>query len=92
MFHRQKTIIKETVDAKKNKLTGAESWDLIKNAREIIVGRGKKYEVFVPTDANRDDILSRCLGRTGNLRAPALKIGDRFIIGFNDDMFQEFID
>lgn len=91
MLDGKKIRISETVDAKKLKLAHAQAWNLLKKGREIIVGRGKKFHVFSPSETNKDVILSQCLGRTGNLRAPALKIGNRYIIGFNEDMYLKYI-
>lgn len=91
MFDGQKIRISETVDAKKLKIANEQAWNLLKKAREIVVGRGKKYLLFTPSESNKDEILSQCLGRTGNLRVPALKIGNRYIIGFNQDMYQKFV-
>jgi len=87
----QKIRISETVDAKKLKLANEQAWNLLKKGREIVVGRGKKFLVFTPSESNKDEILSQCLGRTGNLRAPALKIGNRFIIGFNEDIYLNYL-
>jgi len=91
VFDRQKIRISETVDAKKLKLANEQAWNLLKKGREIVVGRGKKFLVFTPSESNKNEILSQCLGRTGNLRAPALKIGNRYIIGFNEDMYMKYI-
>lgn len=92
MFNEQQLSIKETVDAKKQKLAGDEAWNFLKKAREIVVGRGKKYHVFCPSEKNKEDILKQCLGRTGNLRAPALIKDDRYIIGFSDEMYDKFVE
>ena len=91
MFVEKGTVIKESVDARKVKIENEKAWELLKEASEIVVGRGKKYLSFKPTAENKSDILSNCLGRTGNLRAPALKIGKRFIIGFNEDMYATYL-
>lgn len=89
MFDRTKTVIQETADARKEPVAGEQAWELLQNAKEIMVGRGKKYLRFNPTAENKAEILSNCLGRTGNLRAPALKIGNRYIVGFTEDMYAE---
>lgn len=91
MFDGQEIPISETVNAGKVKIADDEAWSLLQRAREIVVGRGKKYLVFNPSGSNKEEILKNCLGRTGNLRAPALKIGDRYIIGFNEDMYREYL-
>ncbi len=91
MLSKQRLSIRETVEAKKQKISGDEAWDFLKKAGEIVVGRGKKYLVFTPSEENREEILQQCLGRTGNLRAPALRIGSRDIIGFNEEMYEKYV-
>lgn len=91
MFDKQKTDIQETVDARKEPLADKETWNLLQKADEIIVGRGKKYLSFKPSQASKSEILQNCLGRTGNLRAPALKIGKKIIVGFTEEMYNKFV-
>lgn len=91
MFDKQGTEITEQVDARKQQITEINAWELLKGAQEIIVGRGKKYLSFKPSEAAKPEILANCLGRTGNLRAPALKIGKMIIIGFNEDMYAKYL-
>lgn len=91
MFDNRKTRIKESVEARTMKIAGDEAWALLRQAEEIIVGRGRKYTIFDPAKDGKEDILAACLGRTGNLRAPALKIGRRCIIGFSEDMYNTYL-
>ena len=42
---------------------------------------------FAPDEENREEILKAAMGRSGNLRAPTIRIGDRLLIGYNDDMY-----
>ena len=81
----------ETVEARTVKIDEDQAWKLLRKAKEIIVGRGKKYSVFHPASTNKPEILDQCLGRTGNLRAPALKVGDRYVIGFTEEMYDAYI-
>ena len=81
----------EVVDARKEKITEDEAWALLKAAQELIVGRGKRFEIFHPAEDEKEIILKACLGRTGNLRAPALKMGKRMVIGFNEAMYEQFV-
>ncbi len=57
----------------------------------LIIGKGKKYVEFQPVASNKDAIIKAALGRTGNLRAPALAIDDKLVIGFNADMYEKFV-
>ncbi|MCI5121968.1 MAG: hypothetical protein D3908_12400 [Candidatus Electrothrix sp. AUS4] len=84
-------VPEEVVDARKEKIAEDDAWVLIGAARELIVGRGKKFEIFHPAQDEKEVILKACLGRTGNLRAPALKMGKRMVIGFNDAMYEQFV-
>jgi len=91
VFDSQGTEISETVDARKQPISREGAWDLLKGAKEIVIGKGKKFLKITPSAHSREEILENCLGRSGTLRAPALKIGNRFIIGFNDDMYREYL-
>ncbi len=55
------------------------------------VGRGKKTLVFSPDTASKEEILKVSLGRTGNLRAPALRIGSVLYVGYNDTIYGDII-
>jgi len=91
VFNEKGIGLKETVEARKKKIGPDESWALLEKVIEIVVGKGKKILVYHPESDPKDEILRACLGRTGNLRAPALKVGDRMIIGFNPDMYEEYL-
>ncbi len=91
MFDERHIDIDETVEARKQKIAGNDAWNLLAGAAEIVVGRGKKYQVIRPSEENREEILRLCLGRTGNLRAPTLRIGDRLLVGFNEAMYSEYL-
>ena len=90
MFDEKGISIAESVEARKEKIQGDAAWAILGSARELIVGRGRKFQVLDPARDDREEILKLCLGRTGNLRAPTLKIGDRVVVGFNDEMYARF--
>jgi len=81
--------IDEIVDARKNVIKADGAWDLFKKAATLHVGRGKKTVLFTPDAESKEDILKVALGRTGNLRAPALRVGKIWYVGYNDDMYKE---
>ena len=91
MFDEKGIGITEAVEARKQKVEGEDAWAILGAAKELIVGRGKKFQVFDPKKDDKDPILKVCLGRTGNLRAPTLKMDDRVVVGFNDDMYEQFV-
>jgi len=62
--------------------------ELIQDSAKITIAKGKKIDIFdggQPTD----EIVSRMLGSTGNLRAPTITVGDRLVVGYNEDVYQE---
>ncbi|GAB4341343.1 MAG: hypothetical protein Kow0089_15620 [Desulfobulbaceae bacterium] len=91
MFEEKAVDIAETVDARKEPRTADTAWEILRDAAEIVVGKGKKFVRFDPKTDSREEILAACLGRTGNLRAPALRVGNRFLVGFNDEMYREYL-
>ena len=91
VFDKTKTVIQETADARKEQVADEQAWKLLQSAEEIVVGRGKKFLSFKPTAENKTEILTNCLGRTGNLRAPAIRIGKKYIVGFTEDMYAQYL-
>ncbi len=71
------------------KIDGA--WDLLSGAKKIYVASGKKILEFDPATADREELLKKATGRTGNLRAPTLRKGDVFFIGYNEEMYSTLV-
>jgi len=46
---------------------------------------------LTPSAENRDEILKRAMGPSGNLRAPTLRCGNDFLIGFNAELYSEWL-
>lgn len=80
---------KNRSDARKEKLDATAVWDLIGTAKRVEVAKGKRVEIFVPTAETQKSILKAVMGRSGNLRAPTVQIGDVFLVGFNDTLYAE---
>jgi arsenate reductase-like glutaredoxin family protein len=91
VFDEKEITITEAVEARKQKIEGDDAWNILASTDELIVGRGKKFQTFDPKNDDKDAILKVCLGRTGNLRAPTLKMENRIVVGFNADMYAQFI-
>lgn len=81
--------IKEQVSASR-KLGEERARELIAGASTIFVAKGKKLEDFSGQTAN-DELVSKMLGTTGNLRAPAVVVGPKVLIGFNEDLYRKVI-
>ena len=79
------------MDAGKQKYDQAAAWALLKGAEKISVAKGKKIQVFENVAAEKDDVLKNAMGPSGNLRAPTYRVGKQFIIGFNPDMYGDWV-
>jgi hypothetical protein len=62
---------------------------MIRELNTVYTARGKKIRVWNPATDAKEEILKDVMGRSGNLRAPALKLGDALIVGFNDEMYAQ---
>ena len=90
MLSRNSIPCTEVADARKASLAEEAAWQVLAAAREIIVAKGKKRLVFDPRRDSRETILKETLGRSGTLRAPTLRIGDRLLVGYNDELYAQF--
>lgn len=63
-------------------------WERLESAESVHVAKGKRVDAFAPKDGSQDDILAAVMGRSGNLRAPTLKVGDTFFVGFNEQLYE----
>ena len=90
MLNRTSIACETVAEARKASLAEEEAWQVLSAAREIIVAKGKKRLVFDPRRDSRETILKETLGRSGTLRAPTLRIGDRLLVGYNDELYAQF--
>ncbi len=70
------------------KIDGPRAWDLLKEAKTIVTFRGKKSHEWDPKKEDKEPILKHATGRTGNLRAPTIRLGNNLLIGFNEEGYQ----
>lgn len=62
---------------------------------ELLVARGKKtlrFDLSAGERPDEEEILGLLLGRSGKLRAPALRVGSRLLIGYGADMYESVFD
>jgi len=83
--------VRETVDARKTRYDDGDFDELFDGATKIVAARGKKHVVF---DLKKDppepsELAKRLLGPSGNLRAPAAKVGKTWLVGFSDDAWSD---
>lgn len=79
--------VRETVDAKKIRIGSDDLAELFAGAQEVVVTKGKKCENFQPDD---EALVSAALGRSGNLRAPTVRVGKRYLVGYSDEPWESF--
>ncbi|MDD2468837.1 MAG: ArsC family (seleno)protein [Desulfobulbus sp.] len=91
VLEQQHIPMEQRVDARKEALAGEAAWQLLSTANEILVAKGKKVQTFNPRVDAKEVILAAALGRTGTLRAPTLRIGDQFMVGFGEGLYRTFI-
>jgi hypothetical protein len=57
-------------------------------AQKVYVASGKKIFQFNLAEVKASELMPLVTGRTGNLRAPAILLGDCWYIGYNQEMYQ----
>jgi hypothetical protein len=77
------------VDAKKESFPGEAAWQVIAGADKVYVAVGKKIIEFNPAAADRELMMKKITGPSGNLRAPTLRLGQTFYIGFHPEMYKK---
>jgi len=63
----------------------------LKDAERISVAKGKKVQTFDNVAAQKEEVLKHVMGPSGNLRAPTYRVGKSFVIGFNPDLYNEWV-
>ena len=81
----------EVVDAKKTRIDETAAWQLLKDAGSIAIAKGKKVHSFTATKTGKDEILKHAMGPSGNLRAPTYRAGDQIVIGFNAELYEDWL-
>jgi len=64
---------------------------MLSQAKDVYVVNGRKINHWQPNEINKEAILAKAIGRSGNLRAPTLKVGDTYIIGFDKTLYEKEI-
>jgi len=83
--------VETEINAKKEIYNGDEAWSVVAGAQKVFVASGKKIIEFDPATADKEEMLKKITGRSGNLRAPALKRDGVYYIGYNAEMYDNLI-
>ena len=81
--------VRETVNATKERYGEKDLMGVLGDATRVIVAKGKKVLEF---DLRNDppalsELVKACLGPSGNLRAPAIRKGKTWMIGYHPDSY-----
>jgi arsenate reductase-like glutaredoxin family protein len=81
------------VDARKETFAKRETIAILRRTGRVVAMKGKKV---VDYDLKRDpppekELLEAILGPTGNLRAPAIRMGKTLVVGFQEDTWKSII-
>ena len=67
-----------------------EALALARESRHVLVANRKKLLRFdLDGEVSDEEIAKAILGRSGTLRAPAIRVGDTFIVGFHPEGYAE---
>lgn len=84
-------MLGEVVDARTVRLDAAAAWAMLQKAGMITVAKGKAVSALTPQQDGKEAILRQVMGPSGNLRAPTLRVGDAFVVGFHPDFYQQWL-
>lgn len=66
---------------------------LARTVDRVVVARGKSALTFdMKADLDEDALAAALLGRTGNLKAPTLRIGRTLLVGFGEAAYREVLE
>lgn len=91
----------EIQNANRAPIQGDEALKLLEGVSELLVAKGRKVERFDLTGERPDDatlsgamvgsytsLTDLMLGRSGKLRAPTMRVGDRLVVGYNQALLE----
>ncbi len=64
---------------------------MLQQASSVSVAKGKKSQRLVPATAGKNELLQQVMGPSGNLRAPTYRFRDEFIVGFNVELYSDWV-
>ena len=79
----------EQVDARKERFDEEQTAVLVADCDRVLVARGKSWQAYDPTVAEQaEEMHKKMMGPHGTLRAPALRFGKVFAVGFHEEMYE----
>ena len=83
-----RTAVRETVDAKKQRIAAKELAGLFAGAKRVLVCKGAKVTELDLADPASLELV---LGPTGNLRAPTARMGKTWVVGFGEATWKQLL-
>lgn len=85
--------VTEKVDAKKQVIGREAAIALARQATEIVAAKGKTVKRLDPRTpgVTDDDIAALVIGPSGNLRAPAIRVGSKLLVGFEEGAYRSLL-
>ncbi len=89
--------VRETVNANKDKIEAKQGLALLQEGSKILVAKGKKVLEFklksgkFQGELAEEDLKKAAIGPSGRLRAPALRLGKTWVVGFNPDLYEKIL-
>ena len=82
------------MDARKQKIGLDDLEELFAGASKLIVARGKNRQEFALKDGLPDEelLVKHVLGRSGNLKAPSVRFGKTWLVGWGEPTWEELFD
>jgi len=76
------------VDAKKKAIDRAGALALARESAMVYATKGKNVlRLDMKTNPSDDEIAALVVGPSGNLRAPALRVGKALLVGFDEETY-----
>ena len=57
----------------------------------MTIAKGKKFQRFDQVAREKEAIMKGAMGPSGNLRAPTYRVGNDFVIGFNPELYADWV-
>lgn len=77
------------MDAKKTRFGEADLGAVLDGIQKVVVAKGKKHVTFDLVRGEHDpgELAQAVLGPSGNLRAPAIRVGKKLLVGFSEEVY-----
>lgn len=90
---RKGATVRETVNARKDTVSGGKALGVLKDADELYATRGTKvFHLDLARDRpSREELEKLLIGPSGNLRAPTIRKGRTVVVGFDEATYAKVI-